>query len=234
MLASITEFHDVGKELTLIRSRRAMHEKPSTGSHSEAACRLRKMEIHCCRNVEPVTVIANRSLTCEVAIISATADVKPEDTGPDTKLMRKPSPSTPMSSSTSPVRKFSRMAFSTTPPATWKVSSDEMAVGPAGTARQPPSTMYTKQPRNEPYSPYCGGSPAMLAYASDCGITVNPTVMPAIRSPTACSPVYCGSHDATGSRLCSVFRLKRRRSAARQPHRDSLSDTINRRGYTCK
>lgn len=41
-------------------------------------------------NVDPVTVIAKRSFTCDVTIINATADVKPDDTGPDTKSIRKP------------------------------------------------------------------------------------------------------------------------------------------------
>lgn len=168
----------------------AIQTNPSTGSHSEALWMLRKTEIHCCRNVVPVTVMANRSFTWDVAIISATADVNPDDTGPDTKLIRNPSPSTPINSSTRPVRKLSKIAFSITPPATCHVSRDAMAVGPAGTARQPPSTMYTKQPRKEPYKPYCGGSPAMLEYASDCGITVNPTVTPAITSPIAFSVLY--------------------------------------------
>lgn len=86
-------------------------------------------------------MIANRSFTCEVAIMSATADVNPDDTGPETKLMRKPRPSTPISSRTNPERNVSNTAFSTTPPATCHVSSDAIAVGPAGTQRHPPNTM---------------------------------------------------------------------------------------------
>lgn len=132
---------NVKAKLTRSISSSAMQMKPSTGSHREEFFSDLKMEIHCCKNVVPVTVIANRSFTCEVAIISATADVKPDETGPETKFMRNPRPRTPIISMTNPVQKVSNTAFSTTPPATCHVSSDAIAVGPAGTQRHPPKMM---------------------------------------------------------------------------------------------
>lgn len=48
------------------------------------------MLIHCSTNVVPVIFIARTSLICDVTIMRATADVKPEETGPDTKSKRNP------------------------------------------------------------------------------------------------------------------------------------------------
>lgn len=70
------------------------------------------------------------SLTCDVKIIKATALVKPDDTGPETKSIRKPRPKKPIKSSVKPVRKQSKIAFSGLPLAVWKVKSDAIAVGP--------------------------------------------------------------------------------------------------------
>lgn len=40
--------------------------------------------------VVPEVVMASMSLTCDVTIISATAEVNPEETGPETKSIRNP------------------------------------------------------------------------------------------------------------------------------------------------
>ena len=53
-----------------------------------------------------------------------------------------------------------------------------------------------------------GGTPARFAYASPCGITVRPTVMPATRSPTASSALYFGIQERKGKRLYSTFFVK--------------------------
>lgn len=49
-----------------------------------------EMEIHIWTNVLPLVVIASISFTCDVIIIKATADVNPDDTGPETKSIIKP------------------------------------------------------------------------------------------------------------------------------------------------
>lgn len=47
----------------------------------------------------------------------------------------------------------------------------------------------------------CGSRPASVAYASPCGITVSPTVTPAIKSLTAWSASYLGSQETIGIRF---------------------------------
>lgn len=47
----------------------------------------------------------------------------------------------------------------------------------------------------------CGSKPANVAYASPCGITVRPTVMPAIISLRNFSELYFGNHAKIGMRL---------------------------------
>lgn len=95
----------------------------------------------------------NTSLTCDVRIINATALVKPELTGPDTKLIRKPMPNAPISISIAPVKNDRRTARCQTPLAAWNVSNDAIAVGPIGTSLLEPNMIYTKHPINEPYRP---------------------------------------------------------------------------------
>lgn len=68
-----------------------------------------------CRNVVPVALIPNRSLTCDERMMSETAEVNPEATGPDTKSTRNPRPKSPIRSSTIPERKERRMALGTLP-----------------------------------------------------------------------------------------------------------------------
>lgn len=48
----------------------------------------------------------------------------------------------------------------------------------------------------------CGSSPANVAYAKAWGMTVSPTVIPAIKSATALLELYSGSHFEIGSLLC--------------------------------
>lgn len=65
------------------------------------------------------SILPNISLTCDVRIISETALVYPELTGPDMKLIRNPRPSRPMPISMMPVNRASSTAFCQTPPAAW-------------------------------------------------------------------------------------------------------------------
>lgn len=87
---------------------------------------------HISTKVLPPPLIPKMSFICDDKIIKATALVKPDDTGPDTKSIRKPRPKKPISSSVRPDRKQSRIAFSGLPRAVWKVRSDAIAVGPSG------------------------------------------------------------------------------------------------------
>ena len=52
------------------------------------------------------------------------------------------------------------------------------------------------------------GRPARFAYASDWGITVRPTVIPATRSPTASCALYLGNQESKGTRLYRTFFVK--------------------------
>lgn len=49
-----------------------------------------KMLVQVWIKVPPDAVIPRTSLICDVTMIRATADVKPDDTGPETKSMRNP------------------------------------------------------------------------------------------------------------------------------------------------
>lgn len=48
------------------------------------------IDTHCWRKVLPFTVILKMSFICDVNMIKATADVKPDETGPDTKSIKNP------------------------------------------------------------------------------------------------------------------------------------------------
>lgn len=52
------------------------------------------MLCHISMNCEPLAEMPRMSLTCDVTIIKATADVKPELTGPDTKSIKNPNKET--------------------------------------------------------------------------------------------------------------------------------------------
>lgn len=92
-------------------------------------------------NVEPFAAIPNIFFICDVTIIKETADVKPEDTGPDTKSIRKPKPKTPINSSTRPQSKHNNTDFCQEPWADWYVSKATMAEGPTGTSLQLPKNI---------------------------------------------------------------------------------------------
>lgn len=62
-----------------------MQAQPKIGSHKLVLCIFSKILIHTSRKVLPATVMPKMSFTCDVMITKATADVNPEDTGPDTK-----------------------------------------------------------------------------------------------------------------------------------------------------
>ena len=85
---------------------------------------------HICTKVVPPPFIPKISLTCDERIIKATALVKPDDTGPETKSIRKPRPKNPIKSSVTPVTKQRRQAFCQLPRAVWKVKREAIAVGP--------------------------------------------------------------------------------------------------------
>lgn len=48
------------------------------------------MLFHICTKVDPLAETARISFICDVTIISATAEVNPELTGPDTKSIKNP------------------------------------------------------------------------------------------------------------------------------------------------
>jgi len=113
-----------------------------------------KIERHMSTNVDPFAVMPNISLTCDVTIIKLTADVKPDDTGPETKSTRNPKPNIPIKSSITPDVNASRTALCQLPPAVWNVNNADIAVGPIGTSLQLPNIIYIKHPINDPYRPY--------------------------------------------------------------------------------
>ena len=84
---------------------------------------------------------------------------------------------------------------------------DIIAVGPSVTSFDVPRRVYKKTPMKLEYKPYCTGSPAKLAYASDCGITVKATVSPAVTSPINLSLLYSGIHFIIGKKPFKWFKL---------------------------
>lgn len=92
-----------------------MQETPKSVSLNLSPPMLLKIDFHISRNVVPLAVIPNTSLTCDDRMIKATALVKPLETGPDTKSMRKPRPKRPIKSSMMPVRRERSTAFSQLP-----------------------------------------------------------------------------------------------------------------------
>lgn len=91
------------------------------------------------KKVDPLADTPKISLTCDVTMIKATADVNPDETGPDTKFTRNPKPKVAINSSIMPVNKLNRIAFGTEPRADWNVKIADIAVGPIGTSLQLPS-----------------------------------------------------------------------------------------------
>lgn len=81
-----------------------------------------------------------------------------------------------------------------------------------------------------------GSKPANVAYASPCGITVRPTVMPAITSLRNFSELYFGNHAKIGtcldtnlrSRSTQVFFFQRSASVAILDHDSFMCKTINK------
>lgn len=67
-----------------------MQDAPRAASHPEVSCMFAAIFCHISRNWEPLAEMPRISLICDVTIIRATADVKPELTGPDTKSIKKP------------------------------------------------------------------------------------------------------------------------------------------------
>lgn len=73
-----------------------MQEIPKTASQTLVLWISLKIFPHISVNTDPGAYIPRMSLTWEVRMIKATADVKPEDTGPEMKSMRKPANSPPI------------------------------------------------------------------------------------------------------------------------------------------
>ena len=92
-----------------------MQENPKMVSLILIPSMLLIIDCHISRNVVPLATMPKMSLTCDDKIIRATALVKPDETGPDTKSIRKPRPKRPIKSSTKPVRKQRSTAFSQLP-----------------------------------------------------------------------------------------------------------------------
>jgi hypothetical protein len=107
-----------------------MQLNPSAVSHTRIPSMLSIIDDHICTNVVPFALIPKMSLTCDERMINATALVKPDETGPETKSIKNPSPKNPIRSSVMPVKKQRRQAFSQLPRAVWKVRREAIAVGP--------------------------------------------------------------------------------------------------------
>ena len=97
--------------LTLKQSKITMQTHPKTVSLTLIPEILLMIDVHISMKVLPLAVIPKRSLICDERIIKATALVNPEETGPDTKSIKNPSPNNPIKSSTVPERKQSTTAF---------------------------------------------------------------------------------------------------------------------------
>lgn len=67
-----------------------IHEIPSTASHILVSDTCMKTPSHTSKNFPAVNFNPRISLTCDVAITIAAADVNPTATGPDIKSIKKP------------------------------------------------------------------------------------------------------------------------------------------------
>lgn len=67
-----------------------MQAMPKAVSHPFVLWMSWKMLFQVSTKVVPDALMPRTSFTCDVTIISATADVKPDETGPDTKSIRNP------------------------------------------------------------------------------------------------------------------------------------------------
>jgi hypothetical protein len=76
--------------LTLMRSRITMQAIPRTVSHVLVSFMARNRLSQFSMKVFPDARIPNMSLTCDVTMIRAAADVNPEETGPDMKSITNP------------------------------------------------------------------------------------------------------------------------------------------------
>lgn len=76
--------------ITLRINSNAIQDAPRAASQADVSCISPPMLFHISINWEPLAGIPRISLICDVTIIKATADVKPELTGPDTKSIRNP------------------------------------------------------------------------------------------------------------------------------------------------
>lgn len=92
-----------------------MQENPKMVSLILIPLILLMIDLHISRKVVPLATMPKMSLTCDDKMIRETALVKPDETGPETKSMRKPRPKRPMKSSIKPVRKQRSTAFSQLP-----------------------------------------------------------------------------------------------------------------------
>lgn len=88
-----------------------MQENPKMVSATRIPSMLLKIDFHISTKVDPLPLMPKISLTCDDRIIKATALVKPDETGPDTKSIKNPSPKKPINSSMIPVKKLRRQAF---------------------------------------------------------------------------------------------------------------------------
>jgi hypothetical protein len=75
---------------TLRRRRTAIHVNPRIVSHSRVSEICSNSRSHTSRNLLPGKLRPRTSLICVVAIMMAAADVKPTDTGPEMKSIKKP------------------------------------------------------------------------------------------------------------------------------------------------
>lgn len=118
-----------------------MHVIPKTVSHAFVYCKFSNIWDHISMNVVPFALIPKISLTCDVRIIKATADVNPDETGPETKSIKNPRPNIPINNSIKPHKKHNRTDFCHEPFAVWYVSKALIALGPTGTSLQLPNNI---------------------------------------------------------------------------------------------
>lgn len=76
--------------LTLISNKTTIHEQPMSASYPLVAHIFLKRLSHICIKVFPFIEIPSISFTWDVTIMSAAADVKPDETGPEIKSIRNP------------------------------------------------------------------------------------------------------------------------------------------------
>src|SRR5690554_2046827 len=85
------------------------------------------------------------------------------------------------------------------------VNMEMIASGPTAKCLELPNRAYSRRGTVTAYNPCTGSSPASIAYAIACGISIIPTVNPAERSPGKSPLLYWGSHSRIGRNFVSIL-----------------------------